>query len=65
MRQYTKDATETLDIGSMPAGARVSYKPYEDLSGLWIELRMTPIKAATTPLSMTRFIFLDPHQRFR
>lgn len=53
--QYIKDATDTFDIESMPAGARVFYKTYEDAEGPWVDLGKTPIKRARIPAGMMRF----------
>jgi len=55
LRQYIQDATNTFDIETMPAGARVSYRPYADVDGPWIDLGVTPIKKAVLPVGMTRF----------
>jgi formylglycine-generating enzyme required for sulfatase activity/pimeloyl-ACP methyl ester carboxylesterase len=55
LQQYIKDATNTFDIESMPAGARVSYRPYDDVNSPWVDLGVTPIKKAMIPVSMTRF----------
>ena len=55
LQQYIKDATSSFDIETMPAGARVSYRPYNDLKGPWIDLGVTPIKKAMIPVGMTRF----------
>lgn len=57
LQQYLKDATNSLDIETMPAGARVSYRAYNDLEGPWIDLGVTPIKAAMVPVGMHHFKF--------
>ena len=55
LQQYIKDATNTFDIETMPAGARVSYRPYSDVKGPWLELGVTPIKNAEVSVGMNRF----------
>lgn len=55
LEQYIQDATSTFDIETMPAGARVSYRPYSDAKRPWVELGTTPIKDAVVPVGMTRF----------
>ncbi|MCP4575292.1 MAG: SUMF1/EgtB/PvdO family nonheme iron enzyme [Deltaproteobacteria bacterium] len=55
LRGYIQDATSTFDIETMPAGARVSHRPYSDLKGPWIDLGVTPIQNATVPIGMHRF----------
>jgi eukaryotic-like serine/threonine-protein kinase len=54
LQQYINDATNTFDIETMPARARVSYRPYNDLDGPWVELGAAPIQAAAIPLGMAR-----------
>jgi len=56
--QYIQDATNTMNIETMPAGARVSYRPYTDLKGPWIDLGVTPIKEMLVPVGMHRLRIL-------
>jgi eukaryotic-like serine/threonine-protein kinase len=55
LQQYLKDATNTFDIETMPAGARVFYRPYSYVKGPWMELGVTPIKNAVVSVGMNRF----------
>ena len=55
LQQYIKKATNTFDIETMPAGARVSYRPYSDVKGPWMELGVTPIKNVVVSVGMNRF----------
>jgi len=55
LQQYIQDATNTFDIETMPAGATVSYRPYADVNGPWVDLGVTPIKKAVLPVGMSRF----------
>ena len=53
--QYIKDATNTLNIVTTPPGAKISYRPYNDLEGPWIDLGITPIQGVAVPVGMHRF----------
>ena len=52
LKKYIHEATNTLNIETMPAGAGVSYRPYNDFKGPWINLGVTPIKEAIVPVGM-------------
>ena len=54
LSQYIKDSTNTLNIVTTPPGAKVSYRPYTDLDGPWLELGVTPIKGVSVPVGMHR-----------
>ena len=55
LTKYIEDATNTLDIETMPTGAKVSYRPYADLKGPWTDLGITPIRKVSVPVGMHRF----------
>jgi len=55
LARYIKDATNTLNIVTTPPGAKVSYRPYNDLKGPWIDLGITPIQGVAVPVGMHRF----------
>ena len=54
LAQYIKEATNTLNIETMPAGAKVFYRPYTDLDGPWTNLGTTPIREISVPVGMHR-----------
>lgn len=53
LKKYIHEATNTLNIETMPAGARVSYRPYNDFKGPWVDLGVTPIEKAAVPVGCT------------
>ena len=55
LKKYLTDATNTLNIETMPAAATISYRPYTDFEGPWINLGVTPIKEAIVPVGMHHF----------
>ena len=55
LKRYLEEATNTLNIETVPEGANVSYRPYNDLKGPWLDLGVTPIGEAMVPVGMHRF----------
>ncbi len=55
LQRHITDATNTLNIETTPPGAKVSYRPYEDLDGPWMDLGVSPIKNVKVPVGMHRF----------
>jgi formylglycine-generating enzyme required for sulfatase activity/dienelactone hydrolase len=49
------DVSRTIELDTVPAGARVQYKEYADLSGPWRELGTTPIRNAQVPRGFFRW----------
>jgi eukaryotic-like serine/threonine-protein kinase len=55
VREYIEKSTATIDIETTPPGATVSYKPYTDAEGEFIEVGVTPIKAVGLPIGTHRW----------
>jgi serine/threonine-protein kinase len=54
LREHIEKSTTTIDIQTTPPGASVSYRPYTDINGDFVNLGTTPIKAARLPIGAHR-----------
>ena len=55
LNQYIEKSSSVIDIRTTPPGAFVSYKPYADVDGGYIELGVTPINGVRLPIGMHRW----------
>ena len=55
LRNYMDNATNDISIHTNPTGAMVAYRPYKDVSNIWIDLGVTPIDNVRVPLGMHRW----------
>ncbi len=52
--------TQPITIATDPSGAEVAFKAYEDVSGEWLHLGTTPLKAVRAPVGQLRWRITKP-----
>jgi eukaryotic-like serine/threonine-protein kinase len=55
VKTYMDESTNDVTIQTEPAGARISYKPYRDFEGPWIDLGISPLNKVRIPVGMHRW----------
>ena len=50
-----EESTNDITIQSQPEGAKISYKPYKDVNGNWMDLGITPMDQVRVPVGMQRW----------
>ncbi|MCP4575295.1 MAG: SUMF1/EgtB/PvdO family nonheme iron enzyme [Deltaproteobacteria bacterium] len=55
LKTYMDDATNDINLHTKPEGARVSYKPYKDVEGEWIDLGISPLNKVRVPVGMAQW----------
>jgi hypothetical protein len=55
LKTYLDESTNDITIQTQPPGARISYKPYKDVDGPWIDLGISPLNKVRIPVGMHRW----------